>query len=83
MSQGHSEFDEFVNIKGNWEDRFQANKQNFSYICKRDTVEEMTQNLLLIEDPTASETQRQAKQGIIEKLRDLSLIIPSTLARLE
>jgi hypothetical protein len=52
-------------------------------LIKRETIEKVAPSLLISNNNEVSEEQQAVNTCIINDLRDLAVIIPSTLARLE
>ena len=78
----NNDFSQFLAITS-YEERFLGNKLNLLNLIKPETIEKVAPSLLICDNTVISEEQQIINACILNDLRDLAVIIPSTLARLE
>jgi len=79
-----TEFDDFRVIDQNFDSRFLAIRQNVFHLLKRETSEQLVPNLTLKSiDQSVSDEDKCLLVTFVNDLRELSLVAPMILARLD
>ena len=88
--QATSEFDDFLGIPRMYEAHIANNRQNFFNLLKRETIEQLIPNLFIVVGNTGQASaqaeemsQAQYYVDLVNMMRELSMVVPSILARLE